>query len=186
MCQLYIMSLHLFLLLLGVTARSGMPGNTQKEPGQQPRNTPSVSDNVRSPEAASVPESWSDLHIISAKKDAAATKMAHGLDAVIEPLRDRDVAIYYAKPRGSSTAVKVEFKKRLGAERRVQTAHMVSAETLGPHLQEPFCQFLADLWAKSVGLAVSAQLQGVRLDLAAEANPAYLEYLLRSYRTFGG
>lgn len=135
--------------------------------------------------AARVPESWSKLHIISAK-DQAAGGMANSLDAVIAPLRDRDIAVYYAKPYGSSTAVKVEFKRRLGPERRIQTARMVSAETPGPHLQEPFCQFLADLWAKSVGLAVAAQLQGVRLDIAEQANPAHLEYLLRSYRTFGG
>ena len=136
--------------------------------------------------AAVVPDSWSELHIISARKDAAANDLATRLNRVIGPLRDRDIAVYYAKPYSSSTAVKIEFKKRLGAERRVDTARMVSAETPGPHLQEPFCQFLADIWAKSVGLAVSAQLQGVRLDLADHKSPVYLEYLLRSYRTFGG
>jgi hypothetical protein len=135
--------------------------------------------------AAQVPNSWSELHIISAK-DPVASQMAKKLDAVISPLRDRDIAVYYAKPYEASTAVKVEFKKRLGSERRVQTARMISIETPGPHLQEPFCQFLADLWAKSVSLAVAAQIQGVRLDIAEHASPAHLEYLLRSYRTFGG
>ena len=136
--------------------------------------------------AAQVPESWADLHIFSARGDPRAKAMADSLNAIISPLRSRGIAVYYAKPPSSSTAVKVEFKKRLGAERRIQTARMVSAETPGPHLQEPFCQFLADLWAKSVSLAVSAQIQGMRLDLADHSDPTYLEYLLRSYRTFGG
>lgn len=136
--------------------------------------------------AAKVPASWSELHIASAKGSSATKKKASELNEVIKPLRDRDVAVYYAKPWGASTAVKVEFKRRLGSQRRIQTARMVSTETLGPHLQEPFCQFLADLWAKSVGLAVSAQLQGLRLDLANYSEPSYLEYLLRSYRTYGG
>ncbi len=136
--------------------------------------------------AAQVSEAWSDLHILSARGDAKAKAMADKLDKQIGPLRSRDIAVYYAKPYGASIAVKVEFKKKLGSSRRVQTARMVAAETPGPHLQEPFCQFLADVWAKSVGLAVSAQLQGVRLDLADHADARHLEYMLRSYRTFGG
>jgi hypothetical protein len=136
--------------------------------------------------AAQVPESWSELHIQSERGDAAAAGLARRLNKAIEPLRDRNIAVYYAKPHGSTTACKVEFKRGLGPERRVQTAHMISCETPAPHLQEPFCQFLADLWAKSVGLAAAAQLQGIRLDLSERGDPEYLEYLLRSYRTFGG
>jgi hypothetical protein len=60
---------------------------------------------------------------------------------------------------------------------------VISHETPGPFLQEPYAQHLAHLWATSVGLGLDAVIHGVRLD--PNCDPAYLEYLLRSYRTTG-
>ena len=114
--------------------------------------------------------------------------MARELDAAIQPLREkgegRSVGIMYFKPEDSSTAVKIEFKRILGRNYGGEVARLLADETPGPHVQEPFCQFVADTWAKSVGLAVQAALAGVRLDLIDQGGD-YIEYLVRSYRTLG-
>jgi hypothetical protein len=137
--------------------------------------------------AVRVPRSWAKLHVtVERIDDPAAKAMARDLDKAIDPLRARSVRVTYAKPVSCTTAVKIEFKEHLGADWRREVASVVAAETPGPHLQEPYCQHLADLWAKSAGLGMKAQLQGVRLDLAEGDDNSYLEYMLRSYRTVGG
>ena len=136
--------------------------------------------------AIKAPESWAHLHVsVESIDDKAAKAMARLLDAAIEPLRQRCVRITYIKPKTCSTAIKIEFKEKQGADFRRRVSYQVAAETPGPHLQEPFCQFLADRWAKSAKLGVQAMLQGVRLDLA-ETDAGVLEYMLRSNRSNGG
>lgn len=142
-------------------------------------------------QAFRVPKSWEGLHIATREelrrnRDDPLVKIANELNQAIQPLRDRKIRITYVKPFGSNTAVKVEFKERKGADWRRDVGAMVSAETPAPHLQEPFAQHLADQWAKSIGVGVQAQLQGMRLDLAESSDPMFLEYVLRSYRTTGG
>ncbi|MEU0412099.1 hypothetical protein ABZ307_30350 [Streptomyces griseorubiginosus] len=138
-----------------------------------------------------VPDPWSHLHIearsgIDEKEEPHIKRLARDLNEAIRPLREKRVRITYAKPADCSTAVKIEFKERKGADWRRQVGAVVSVETPSPHLQEPFAQHLADQWAKSIGTGVQAQLQGVRLDLAESGDAKFLEYMLRSYRTFGG
>jgi hypothetical protein len=133
-----------------------------------------------------VNNSWKRLHIRAERVDESSVKKLAGeLNAAIEPLKQQTIRITYIKPATCSTAVKVEFKENLGADWRRRVARMVTDETPGPHLQEPFCQYLADLWAKSVSLGVRAQMHGVRLELAGDDGRDYLEYMLRSYRTLG-
>lgn len=142
-------------------------------------------------QAFRVPKSWEGLHIATRRelreyRDDPLVKLARELDEKIQPLRDRRIRITYAKPTGCSTAVKIEFKERKGADWRRDVCAMIGAETPAPHLQEPFAQHLADQWAKSIGVGVQAQLHGMRLDLAENGDQAFLEYVLRSYRTVGG
>jgi len=133
--------------------------------------------------AIKAPPSWGQLHIKTEEREAK--EMAEALNAAIQPLRDRVVRIAYLKPHQCSTAVKIEFKEHLGADWRQKVAAVVAAETPGPFLQEPYCQHLADLWAKSAKIASSAQMDGIRLVLAQDASVDYLEYLIRGYRTGG-
>lgn len=136
--------------------------------------------------AIKAPESWANLHVqADAIDDKDAKAVAKVLNEAIEPLRQRSVRITYIKPKTCSTAVKIEFKEQQGADFRRRVSAQVAAETPGPHLQEPFCQFLADRWAKSAKLGVRAMLQGVRLDLA-DSDVQVLEYMLRSNRSNGG
>jgi hypothetical protein len=139
--------------------------------------------------AFKVDQSWRTLHIRpragTPRQDPVAV-LARALDTEIDPLRGNDpIRISYLKPKGCSTAVKVEFKTALGPDFRRRVATVLASETTGPHLQEPFCQFLADKWAKAVGLGINAQMHAVRLDLSETAQPQFLEFLIRSYRTYG-
>jgi hypothetical protein len=141
--------------------------------------------------AFQVPDQWAKLHIqgrddVDEKQEPGLRVLARDLNKAIQPLRDRIVRITYAKPPKCNTAVKIEFKESKGPDWRRQAGAMIAAETPAPHLQEPFAQHLADQWAKSIGIGVQAQLQGVRLDLTESRNATFLEYLVRSYRTFGG
>ena len=141
--------------------------------------------------AFQVPAQWANLHIkmrddVDERQEPGLKLLARDLNKAIQPLRDRKIRITYAKPPACNTAVKIEFKDWKGPDWRRQTGAMIAAETPAPHLQEPFAQHLADQWAKSIGVGVQAQLQGVRLDLTDSRNPTFLEYLVRSYRTFGG
>ncbi|WP_147265154.1 hypothetical protein [Micromonospora sp. LHW51205] len=142
-------------------------------------------------QAFRVPKAWEGLHIETRRELRSdpgdpVVNIASQLDQCIQPLRDRTIRITYAKPAGCSTAVKIEFKEHRGADWRKEVCAMIGAETPAPHLQEPFAQHLADQWAKSIGIGVQAQLQGMRLDLAENGAPEFLEYVLRSYRTIGG
>jgi len=141
-------------------------------------------------QAFRVPKTWANLHIesrngVDDREEPDLKPLARDLGAAIRPLNERKVRITYAKPAGSNTAIKIEFKEQRGADFRKRAGAVLAAETPAPHLQEPFPQHLADQWAKSIGIGVQAQLQGVRLDLAT-GDEAFLEYILRSYRTLGG
>jgi len=68
-----------------------------------------------------VSKEWKRLHIAARADsgDVAANQLAHDLDSTIDPLRNQEVRIAYVKPHTCSTAIKVEFKSRLGADFRV-------------------------------------------------------------------
>jgi len=139
-----------------------------------------------------VPRSWERLRVRVPENlhDPQAAALANALDEASGPLRimdepGRNVGLFYVKPHGASTAVKVEFKRHHGRDYGGRLACSVSAETPAPHFQEPFCQWLADAWAKSIGPASEAALQGLTMELAGRGAGDYIEFLLRSYRSYG-
>ncbi len=135
-----------------------------------------------------VPESWERLRIVArADSEPAVREMARALDRAIEPLRRRGrgegIGVTYVKPCSCSTALRIELKASQGRGHAAWLARVLSDETPGPYLQEPYAQHQADLWAKSIGIGVDGAIQAMRLSIAGEGDPSYLEYLLRSYRT---
>jgi hypothetical protein len=145
------------------------------------------------------PENWQGLHVqfrqrIRDDEDVehnSATKRlvettAKELDRAIEPLRNcdkagRGVGITYVKPHRSNTCVKLEFKASQGKDHGEWLASILSAESVSPHLQEPYAQFVADLWAKNVSMAADALSAAIRHKLSAE--PTWAQYLTLGYRT---
>jgi hypothetical protein len=93
------------------------------------------------------------------------------------------VGVTYVKPESCSTALRVELKASQGRAHASWLARVLSDETPGPWLQEPYAQHQADLWAKSIGVGVDGAIHAMRLAIAGEGDASYLEYLLRSYRT---
>jgi hypothetical protein len=135
-----------------------------------------------------VPTEWRHLHV---RAHPAASQpersLARALHAAIAPLRrygeGEGIGVTYLKPHSASTAVRLEFKASHGKEWGRSLAQVISQETPGPFLQEPYAQHLAHLWASAVGSGLDAVIHGMRVD--PNCDPAYLEYLLRSYRTTG-
>ncbi|HKE99004.1 MAG TPA: hypothetical protein VKG45_08750 [Actinomycetes bacterium] len=137
---------------------------------------------------AKVPRSWEQLHVgARSGAEAPVRDLAAALDEAIDPLRRRGqgqgIGVTYVKPESCSTALRVELKASRGREHATWLARVLSDETPGPYLQEPYAQHQADLWAKSIGVGVDGAIQAMRLAIAGEGDPSYLEYLLRSYRT---
>jgi hypothetical protein len=145
------------------------------------------------------PENWHGLHInfrktIESDDEAEQNpavqhlveKSAEELDDVIEPLRNchkkgQGVGITYLKPHRSDTCVKLEFKASLGPDHGTWLASILAAEAVSPHMQEPYAQFVADLWAKNVSMAADALGAAVRHKLSPDA--AWAQYLTLGYRT---
>jgi hypothetical protein len=144
------------------------------------------------------PESWHRLHILSRRNttdDAEqesdpgvaqhVRKIAEKLDAAIEPLRHcRDagqgIGVTYLKPHSSDTCVKVEFKASAGADHGTWLASVLSGEVPGPHMQEPYGQFVADLWAKNISTAAEALAAAT---LHKMSDQRWRPYLALGYRT---
>ncbi|NYD24858.1 hypothetical protein [Kineococcus aurantiacus] len=133
-------------------------------------------------------------------QEAAST-----LDQAIAPLREAagsaQLLVTYVKPATADTVLKVEFRvseplvdagapassrassRALGEAQRL--AGLLSAETPGPHLQEPFAQYAVDLLAKSVSVGAEALNQSM-IAMLPPGSEDYLTLLARSYRTRAG
>ena len=144
------------------------------------------------------PENWHGLHIQFRKNtevgeiegNPATQRLvemtARELDAAIEPLRNcsragHGVGITYLKPHKSNTCIKIEFKASQGKRHGVWLASILSAEAVSPHMQEPYAQFVADLWAKNVSMAADALGAAIRHKLSP--NSTWAQYLTLGYRT---
>jgi hypothetical protein len=117
--------------------------------------------------------------------DGPAGRLTQRLDRELGPLREAArenlLQVTYVKPEGADTVIKVEFRGgTLEVAQRI--GRVLSDETPGPHLQEPFAQHMADLAAKSVSAGAQAVNSAMLGHLPATA-AAYLPYLARSYRT---
>lgn len=144
------------------------------------------------------PENWRRLHIFSRHRtgedaeqepDPRVTEhvrqVAEKLDAAIEPLRHcgeegRGVGITYLKPHSTDTCIKVEYKASAGIGHGTWLAGVLSAEVPGPHMQEPYAQFVADLWAKNISTAAEALAAAT---LHKMSDQRWQPYLALGYRT---
>jgi hypothetical protein len=144
------------------------------------------------------PQNWHRLHIFSRRpRDDDAEqepdpevskhvdKVARDLDAAIEPLRHCDeaghgIGITYLKPHRSDTCVKVEYKASAGIDHGIWLASVLSAEVPGPHMQEPYGQFVADQWAKNVSTAAEALAAATHHKMSDQR---WQPYLALGYRT---
>ena len=144
------------------------------------------------------PENWQRLRIL-ARRDTAedgeqepdprvarrVKQAAEELDDAIEPLRHcreagHGIGITYLKPHSSDTCVKVEYKASAGTGHGTWLAGVLSAEVPGPHMQEPYGQFVADLWAKNVATAATALAAAT---LHKMSDQRWQPYLALGYRT---
>jgi hypothetical protein len=144
------------------------------------------------------PENWQRLHIFSRRgtaddaeqeRDPKVTQhvddIARKLDAAIEPLRHgaeagHGIGITYLKPHFADTCVKVEYKASAGIDHGTWLASVLSAEVPGPHMQEPYAQFVADLWAKNISTAAKALAAAT---LHKISDQRWQPYLALGYRT---
>ena len=144
------------------------------------------------------PQNWNRLHILSRRRtdediEQAASiqveqdvyNVAQKLDEAIEPLRHcneagHGIGITYLKPHYADTCVKIEYKASAGIDHGTWLASILSAEVPGPHMQEPYAQFVADLWAKNISMAAEALAAATRHKMADQR---WLPYLTLGYRT---
>jgi hypothetical protein len=145
------------------------------------------------------PQNWHQLHI-NARRDndqpetvepdptvaKFVQEVAGALDTAIKPLRHshtpgRGVGITYLKPHSSDACIKIEFKASTGREHGTSLAAVLAAEVSGPHMQEPYAQFVADLWAKNVSMAADALAAAARHRMPADS--PWSRYLLLGYRS---
>ncbi|SDQ04369.1 hypothetical protein [Quadrisphaera sp. DSM 44207] len=140
-----------------------------------------------------------DVHV-SARDDATphVRAVADRLDEAVAPLRRAaaadEVVVTYLRPTTAETILKVEARVSepladardgddggaLAEVRRI--AALLSAETPGPHLQEPFAQYAVDLAAKAVSTGAEALNEALLANLP-DGSEDYLMWLARSYRT---
>lgn len=144
------------------------------------------------------PENWHRLHILSRRNTGEdveqepdprinehVRRIAEKLDDAIEPLRHcreagHGIGITYLKPHSSDTCIKIEYKASAGVEHGAWLAGVLSAEVPGPHMQEPYGQFVADLWAKNISTAAEALAAAT---LHKMSGPRWQPYLSLGYRT---
>jgi hypothetical protein len=134
---------------------------------------------------------WGKLHIGAREHAAPATiALAKALNDAIAPLRDtqvdgRGIGLTYVRPERSQTVVKVEFKRSQGRDHGPRLARSLCHDIHPPFVMEPFSQFLADGWAKSISDAARAQQSAVTNKFVglSDTAPEAVEYLIRRYRT---
>ncbi|NAZ77790.1 hypothetical protein GTQ99_20590, partial [Kineococcus sp. T13] len=142
------------------------------------------------------------MHFTARDDASAAVHRAAGrLNGAVAPLREAAqealLLVTYVKPATSDTVLKVELRvseplpdTASGASSTAlaeaqRLAGLLSAETPGPHLQEPFAQYAVDLAAKSVSVGAEALNQSM-IAMLPPGSDDYLTLLARSYRTAGG
>lgn len=105
------------------------------------------------------------------------------LAAALLPLREVGVRVAHTKPRGGSTALRIETKASVNDFAALDYWQAVADDCAPPYTQEPVAQYLADHIAKGVSDLAQVQVDSARLDLAEGADPELLEFLIRTYRT---
>lgn len=108
----------------------------------------------------------------------------------IEPLREvikkGHMQVAFAKPVGSPTALRIQMILSPDEDEALQSMSLatarVAAEVCGPNIQEPYPQFIADLYAKNISIASEALKHAVIAGLPDSAKE-YAPLLLMGYRT---
>lgn len=124
-------------------------------------------------------------------------QLAARFTELINPLRigsqQRQLLVTYAKPHKCETVTKMEYRTTEPLPEKVdvdhssvvkgqQLASMFSAETVAPHIQEPFAQYAVDRAAKTVSIGANAVTQAM-LGLLPAGSDRYIHLLTRGYRT---
>lgn len=124
-------------------------------------------------------------------------RVSQALSDAITPLRvaaqNDEVLVTYVKPLTADVPIKIEFRVSdplpehadhhatpvLEAQR---LGRLISDETPGPFMQEPFAQHAVDMAAKSIAVGAEALNQAMLANLP-DGSDAYISLLARSYRT---
>lgn len=138
------------------------------------------------------------LHVTTPRDATPQVETAVGrLDQAIRPLRaaaqQRRVLVTYSKPATADTVVKMEYRSTTALSTSVDAtqpaivegqhiAAILSDETPGPYLQEPYAQHAVDVAAKNVSVGTNA-IQQAMLAMLPEGSEKYLHLLARGYRT---
>ncbi|WP_432573325.1 hypothetical protein [Kineococcus sp. SYSU DK005] len=131
-----------------------------------------------------------------AKVRAAVERLNRAVAPLREAANEGLLLVTYVKPVTCDTVLKVELRvsepladvpssaPEVALEEAARLAGLLSAETPGPHLQEPFAQYAVDLAAKSVSVGAEALNQSM-ISMLPPGSDDYLTLLARSYRTRG-
>lgn len=130
-------------------------------------------------------------------RPAHIQRACDALQRATEPLgqaaRNGTVLTTYIKPATADTVVKLEYRPAEPLPADTDPSHpavteglrlgqILSQETPGPFLQEPYAQYAVDLAAKSVAVGAEALNQAMLANLP-DGSDRYLPLLVRSYRT---
>lgn len=129
--------------------------------------------------------SWEFLYASQGRvRDPGAKTLADKLTDALRPLTAHQVTAHLVKPPGSTGVVRVETHPGLDMFEADEIIHAVCANTGAPFIQEPLCQYVADLSAKSIAATADVQMESARFELAQDPETyELLEYLIHSYRT---
>lgn len=133
------------------------------------------------------PDPWRELHITTRPgTPAELSGLPARFDALLQPLRDRQLYYVYWRPDDAAPSYRLEVKPPLAHDREAlrYVLSTLAWQITGPFVREPYPQYLADVMAKSVGLGLGALQAAAHLALS-RAQPELAEYLVRSYRTEG-
>lgn len=135
----------------------------------------------------------SQPHDATPTVEAAVTALDHAIRPLRTAAQQRRVLVTYLKPATADTVVKMEYQAPTALPTHPDGTHesvrygldlaaVLSAETPGPHLQEPYAQHAVDVAAKNVSIAAST-IQQVMLGLLPDSADRYRHLLARGYRT---
>lgn len=141
---------------------------------------------ILTPKPVSHRPNWLDSNI-DGPTTPAFTAFTHALAGIREAIRDGRIHNAFIKPHTSTGTVRVQYATpdRAATHTDPATAQLlarIAAEVVGPDIQEPFPQYIADIEAKSVAIGLNALKQSVTTTLA-DTHPDLAPLLIRGYRT---
>jgi len=132
-----------------------------------------------------VPYTWQTLHFTSGSDEQIDDDLADAFNNAVKPLHDNGILYTYMKPDASSPAYRIECKPDIISDKLDTLCSSIASQIIGPFIQEPFPQYLADVMAKSIGVAVDALKAATQLELSQRGQAHLAAYLSHPYRTEG-